>query len=114
MSTSTNPITILSDSDIEDAFSSTNTPNYTLTSPNYSPALQRNTFSDPSKNLTKNILATLPISPFYDDPYMKIMQAYNAELPIQAPVAPPPSLMLSPQFNSRDFFLPKEILPPQK
>nr|GFA05199.1 reverse transcriptase domain-containing protein [Tanacetum cinerariifolium] len=45
---------------------------------------------------------------------MKVMQAYNAELPIQAPIAPPLSLVLSSQFDSRDFFLPKEILPPQK
>nr|GFD29479.1 hypothetical protein [Tanacetum cinerariifolium] len=45
---------------------------------------------------------------------MNIMQAYNAELPIQAPIAPPPSPMISPQFDSRDFFLPKEILPPRK
>nr|GEU68943.1 putative reverse transcriptase domain-containing protein [Tanacetum cinerariifolium] len=45
---------------------------------------------------------------------MKVIQAYNAELPIQAPIAPLPSLVLSPQFDSRDFFLPKEILLPQK
>ncbi|GJZ90224.1 hypothetical protein Tco_0662151 [Tanacetum coccineum] len=54
---------------------------------------------------------------------MKVMQAYNAtsnELPIplpQAPIAPPtilpPSLVL-PLFDPQDFFLPKEILPPQK
>ncbi|GJZ37630.1 hypothetical protein Tco_0583821, partial [Tanacetum coccineum] len=43
-----------------------------------------------------------------------IMQTYNAELPIQAPITPPPSLVLSPQFDSQDFFLPKEILPPRK
>nr|GEY18137.1 hypothetical protein [Tanacetum cinerariifolium] len=61
-----------------------------------------------------NLLATLAISPFYDDPYMKVMQAYNVELPIQAPIALPLSPMLSPQFDFRDFFLPKEILPPQK
>nr|GEW58568.1 hypothetical protein [Tanacetum cinerariifolium] len=51
------------------------------------------------------------------------MQAYNAtsnESPTQAPIAPPtvlPSssmLSLSPMFDPRDFFLPKEILPPQK
>nr|GEV70374.1 putative reverse transcriptase domain-containing protein [Tanacetum cinerariifolium] len=35
------------------------------------------------------------------------------ELPIQDPIAPPPSPVVSPQFDSRDFFLPKEILPPQ-
>nr|GEU73752.1 hypothetical protein [Tanacetum cinerariifolium] len=57
---------------------------------------------------------------------MKVMQAYNAtsnESPIplpQAPIAPPtilppsPVLPLLPMFNSRDFFLPKEILPPKK
>nr|GEY60221.1 putative reverse transcriptase domain-containing protein [Tanacetum cinerariifolium] len=45
---------------------------------------------------------------------MKVMQVYNAELPIEAPIAPPLSPMLSPQFDSRDFFLPNEILPPQK
>nr|GEU30089.1 reverse transcriptase domain-containing protein [Tanacetum cinerariifolium] len=49
----------------------------------------------------------------------EVMQAYYAtnELPIPpptTPIAPPPSLVLSPQFDPRDFFLPKEILPPQK
>nr|GEY28666.1 reverse transcriptase domain-containing protein [Tanacetum cinerariifolium] len=92
----------------------TPTPDYTLASPNYSPASSRNTFSDPSENLTQNLLAALAISPFHDDPYMKVMQAYNAELPIQAPITPPPYPVLSPQFDSRDFFLPKEVLPLQK
>ncbi|GKE15715.1 reverse transcriptase domain-containing protein, partial [Tanacetum coccineum] len=66
------------------------------------------------------------MSPFHDDPYMKVMQAYNAtsnESPIllpQAPIAPPtilppyPVLPLSPRFDPQDFFLPEEILPPQK
>ncbi|GJS76150.1 reverse transcriptase domain-containing protein [Tanacetum coccineum] len=95
MSSSTHPIIILSDSNVEDAFSSTNTPNYTPASPNYFPALLGNTFSDPSKDLSKDLLASLTISPFHDDPYMKVMQAYNAtsnESPIplpQAPIAPP-------------------------
>nr|GEX96580.1 reverse transcriptase domain-containing protein [Tanacetum cinerariifolium] len=63
-------------------------------------------------------------SPFYDDPYMKVMQAYDAtdnELPIspQAPIAPlaifsPSSVLpLSPTFDSRHFFPPKKILPPK-
>nr|GFB30649.1 hypothetical protein [Tanacetum cinerariifolium] len=30
------------------------------------------------------------------------------------PISPPLSLVLSPQFDSRDFFVPKGILPPQK
>nr|GFA62852.1 reverse transcriptase domain-containing protein [Tanacetum cinerariifolium] len=61
-----------------------------------------------------NRLAALAISPFHDDPYMKVMQAYNVESPIQAPIGLPPSPVLSPQSDSRDFFLHKEILPPQK
>ncbi|GKD95226.1 hypothetical protein Tco_1375063 [Tanacetum coccineum] len=126
MSTSTHPIIILSDSNVEDAFSSTNTPDYTPASPNYSPASPGNTSSDSSEDLSKDLLASLTISPFHDDPYMKVMQAYNAtsnELPIPSPRAPiTPSTVLpiplvlpsSPLFDPRDFFLPEEILPPQK
>ncbi|GJT46315.1 hypothetical protein Tco_0955030 [Tanacetum coccineum] len=126
MSSSTHPITILSDSNVEDAFSSTNTPDYTPASPDYFPTSQGNNPSDSSDYLTKYLLASLAISPFHDDPYMKVMQAYNTtnnESPIllpQAPIAPPtifpPSLVLplSPMFDPQDFFLPKEILPPQK
>nr|GEU81493.1 hypothetical protein [Tanacetum cinerariifolium] len=125
MSASTHPITILFDSNIEDAFSSTNTPDYTPASPDYFPASPRNTFSDLSKDLSKYLLASLAISPFHDDPYMKAMQAYNATsneslISPQAPIAPPtilpssPVLPLSPMFDPQDFFLPEDILPPQK
>ncbi|GJU16726.1 hypothetical protein Tco_0642642 [Tanacetum coccineum] len=65
------PIIIPSDSDVEDAFSSTNTPDYFSASPDYSPASPGNTSSDPSKDLSKDLLASLAISPFHDDPYMK-------------------------------------------
>ncbi|GKF74649.1 hypothetical protein Tco_0220981 [Tanacetum coccineum] len=111
MSTSTNPIIVLSDSNVENAFFSTNTPEYTPASPNYSSASLGNTSSDPSEDLSKDLLASLAISPFYDDPYMKVMQAYNAtndESPTplpRAPIAPPtvlppsPVLSLSPMFN---------------
>ncbi|GJT06671.1 putative reverse transcriptase domain-containing protein [Tanacetum coccineum] len=79
-------IIVPSNVDVEDAFSSTNSPNYTPALPNYSPASPGNTPPDPSGDLTKYLLALLAISPFYDDPYMKIMQAYNnstsEELPI--------------------------------
>ncbi|GKF49127.1 hypothetical protein Tco_0142378, partial [Tanacetum coccineum] len=54
MSTSTHPIIILSDSDVEDAFSSTNAPDYTPASPNYSPASRGNTSSDPSEDSSKD------------------------------------------------------------
>ncbi|GJX70236.1 hypothetical protein Tco_0307407 [Tanacetum coccineum] len=72
------PIIVPSDSNIEDAFSSTTTPDYTPASPDYSPASPGNTSSDPSEDLSKDLLASLTISPFHDDPYMKVMQAYNA------------------------------------
>ncbi|GKE05929.1 hypothetical protein Tco_1397947 [Tanacetum coccineum] len=126
MSTSTHLIIILSDFDVEDAFSSTNTPDYTPASPDYSPASPGNTSSDLSEDLSKDLLALLAISPFHDDLYMKVMQAYNAtnnESPIplpQAPIAPPtvlppsPVLPLSPMFNPQDFFLPEEILSSRK
>nr|GEV64532.1 putative reverse transcriptase domain-containing protein [Tanacetum cinerariifolium] len=81
MSTCTLPITISSDSDIEDAFSSTNTPDYTMASPDYFSASPGNTSSDPLEDLSKYLLASLAISIFHDDPYMKVMQAYNATGP---------------------------------
>nr|GEX49666.1 putative reverse transcriptase domain-containing protein [Tanacetum cinerariifolium] len=125
MSTFTHPITILSDSDIEDAFSSTHSPDYTPASSDYFLASPGNNFSGPSEDLSKDLWATLPISPFYDDLYMKVMQAYNAtsnqslippRAPIASPTVLPPSqvLPLSPMFDPLDFFLPKKILPPRK
>ncbi|GJU66513.1 hypothetical protein Tco_1252772 [Tanacetum coccineum] len=78
MSSSNHPIIVPSDSDIEDAFSSTN-------DPDYFPATPRNTSPDSSNDLTKYLLATLVFSPLHDDPYMEVMQAYDAtdnELPI--------------------------------
>ncbi|GJZ68111.1 hypothetical protein Tco_0631351 [Tanacetum coccineum] len=111
MSTSTHPIIVPSNYDVEDAFSSTYSPDYTPASPDYFPASPGNTSPDPLDDLSK---------------YMNVMQAYNAtnnELPIpppRAPIAPPnvlpssPVLPLSPMFDPQDFFLPEEILPPQK
>nr|GEY55645.1 reverse transcriptase domain-containing protein [Tanacetum cinerariifolium] len=103
MSTSIHPIIILSDSDVEDTFSSTIAPDYSPASPNYSPASLGNTSSDPLKDSSKDRSTSLTISHFHDDLYMKIMQAYNATsnespiLPPQAPIAPPtvlpPSLL---------------------
>nr|GFA88154.1 reverse transcriptase domain-containing protein [Tanacetum cinerariifolium] len=102
MNKSTHPIIVPSDSDIEDAFSSTYSPDYIPASPDYFPASPGNTSSDPSKDLSKYLLASLAISPFYDDPYMKVMQAYNATInksliPPQAPIAPPTVLPSSPK-----------------
>ncbi|GJR55655.1 hypothetical protein Tco_1406176 [Tanacetum coccineum] len=112
MSSSNHHIIVPSDSDIEDAFSSTNVPDYF-------PATLGNTSPDSSNDLTKYLLATLVFSPLHDDSYMEIMQAYDAtdnELsipPLQALIAPPTVVSLSPMFDSQDFFSPEEISPPK-
>nr|GEW23191.1 hypothetical protein [Tanacetum cinerariifolium] len=104
MSTSTHFIIVPSDFDIEDAFSSINTPNYTLASPDYFPASLGTAYPNPSDDLSKYLLALLAISPFHDDPYMKVMQSYNAnnnepptlpQAPIASPTILPSSLVLS-------------------
>ncbi|GJY66389.1 hypothetical protein Tco_0468627 [Tanacetum coccineum] len=89
------------------------------------PATTGNTSSFTSNDLTKYLLATLVFSPLHDDPYMEIMQAYDATdnelpiLPLQAPIAPPtvvspsPVLSLSPMFDFQDFFSLEEISPPK-
>ncbi|GJU03989.1 hypothetical protein Tco_1114327 [Tanacetum coccineum] len=110
------PIIVLSDSQtFEDAFSSTNTPDYTPASPDYSPASPGNTSSDPSEDLSKDLLASLAISPFHNDPYMKVMEAYNATSnespipPLRDPIAPPTVLPPSPSsFESRKISFPHE------
>nr|GEY27827.1 hypothetical protein [Tanacetum cinerariifolium] len=116
MSSSTHPI-ILYDSDIEDAFSLTNIPNYTPASPNYCPASLGNTFSYTSEDPSEEQLVPIAVSPFHDDLYMKVLQAYYAtnELPIPPPPAPiaphtvflPPLVLPSSLFDPRDFFLSK-------
>nr|GEV29899.1 ribonuclease H-like domain-containing protein [Tanacetum cinerariifolium] len=69
MSSSNYPFIVPSDFDIEDAFSSTNTHDYTPASPDYFSALPGNTPPDSSNDLTKDLLASLALSPFHDDPY---------------------------------------------
>ncbi|GKA64205.1 hypothetical protein Tco_0763811 [Tanacetum coccineum] len=105
-------------SDIEDAFSS-NFPDYIPASPDYSPASPGNTSSESSNNSSGLVpIASPTLSLFHDDPYMKVMHAYNAIIPPQVPIPPPtivpPSPMLSPMFDPQDFFRPEEILPPKK
>ncbi|GJR56221.1 reverse transcriptase domain-containing protein [Tanacetum coccineum] len=120
MSTSTYPIIVPSDYDVEDAFSSTHSPDYTRASPDYFPASSGNTSPNPSDDLSKYLLASLAISSFHNDPYMKVMQAYNAtndELTIpssRAPIAPP--TILPPQkrahflsSSSTDFSAPPHV-----
>ncbi|GKB72919.1 hypothetical protein Tco_0934331, partial [Tanacetum coccineum] len=96
MSSSNHPIIVPSDYDIKDTFSL-----ITTNVPGYFPAMPGNTSPDSLNDLTKYLFATLVFSPLHDDPYMEIIQAYDAtdnELPIpplQAPVAPPTVMSLS-------------------
>ncbi|GJW99132.1 hypothetical protein Tco_0180940 [Tanacetum coccineum] len=105
-------------SNIEDAFSS-NFPDYIPASPDYVPASPGNTYSESSNNSSGLVLIDSPtVLLFYDDPYMKVMQAYDAIIPPQVPIPPPtivpPSPMLSPIFNPQEFFLSEELLPYKK
>nr|GEW38944.1 reverse transcriptase domain-containing protein [Tanacetum cinerariifolium] len=102
-------------SDIEDAFSS-NSPNYTPASPDYSPASLRYTPSESSNNSNGLVpIASPTLLLFPDDPYMKVMLAYDAIIPPQVSILPqiimPPSPMLSPIFNPQEFFILEELLP---
>ncbi|GKB46877.1 reverse transcriptase domain-containing protein [Tanacetum coccineum] len=65
-------LSIHSDYDVDDAFSSTNAPNYIPTPPDYSPVTPGKISPDSSGDLTKDLLSSLSISPFHDDPYMKM------------------------------------------
>nr|GEY58914.1 reverse transcriptase domain-containing protein [Tanacetum cinerariifolium] len=82
----------------------------------YVPASLRKTFSESSNNSFGFVLIASPtLSLFHDEPYMKVMHVYYAkESPIPPPIIVPPSLMLSPIFNPREFFLPEELLPLKK
>ncbi|GKC22155.1 hypothetical protein Tco_1024305 [Tanacetum coccineum] len=65
-------------SDIEDAFSS-NFPDYIPASPDYFPASPGNTFSESSNNLSSLVpIASPTLLLFHNDPYIKVMQSYDA------------------------------------
>nr|GEY75507.1 putative reverse transcriptase domain-containing protein [Tanacetum cinerariifolium] len=105
MSSSNYPFIVPFDSDIDDAFSSTDTLDYTPALPDYFPASLGNTSPDLSNDLAKDLLTSLAFLPFHDDPYMKVMQAYyvtNNELPIppQAHIALPNILRPSPMTST--------------
>ncbi|GKD30111.1 hypothetical protein Tco_1240889 [Tanacetum coccineum] len=98
-------------SNIEDAFSS-NFPDYIPASLDYFPASPGKTYSSSSNNTFCLVLIASPtLSLFHDDPYMKVMHAYDA---IPPPTIMPPSTMLSPMFNPQEFFLPEKLLSPKK
>ncbi|GJY78352.1 reverse transcriptase domain-containing protein [Tanacetum coccineum] len=71
-----------STSDIEDAFSSMNILNYTSVSSNYFPASSGSSSFNSSENSKDNIIPPV-FSSFYNNPYLKDVQAFYAkELPI--------------------------------
>ncbi|GJT38946.1 hypothetical protein Tco_0938811 [Tanacetum coccineum] len=109
-----------STSDIEDAFSSMNILNYTSVSSDYFPASSGSISFNSLKN--SNIIRSV-ISPFYNNPCLKDVQAFYAkESPISPPdpITPPtiltPSSVLPPSllFDPRYFFVPEDLLPPKK
>ncbi|GJV27842.1 hypothetical protein Tco_1384290 [Tanacetum coccineum] len=90
------PIIILSDSDVEDTFSSTHSPDYIPALSDYSLASPGNTSPNFLDDLTKELLSSLSISLFHDDPYMKIIQAYDTIPPLQVIITSPAILTPSP------------------
>nr|GEY52537.1 hypothetical protein [Tanacetum cinerariifolium] len=102
-------------SDIEDAFSS----NFH----DYFPATSGNISSDFLENYSKNDEILPVFSSFYNNPYLKDMQAFYAKespIPTANPINPPviltpsPVLPPSPLFDPRYFFVPEELLPRKK
>nr|GEU47551.1 putative reverse transcriptase domain-containing protein [Tanacetum cinerariifolium] len=81
--------------DIENAFSS-NFSDYTTASPNDFPATPRNISSDFLENSNNDEMPPV-FSPFYNNPYLKDMQAFYAK---ESPIAPPdpitPPIILTP------------------
>ncbi|GJW22033.1 hypothetical protein Tco_0032655 [Tanacetum coccineum] len=83
-------------SDIEDAFSSINILNYTSVSSDYFPASAGSSSFNSSENSTDNIIPPV-FSSFYNNPYLKNVQAFYAkEFPISSPDPITPSAILTP------------------
>ncbi|GKD14323.1 hypothetical protein Tco_1198730 [Tanacetum coccineum] len=77
---------------------------------------QEKTYSSSSNNSFGLVpIASPTLSPFHDDPYMKVMHAYySKKSPISATNYCASISMLSPMFNPQEFFLPEELLPLKK
>ncbi|GKC52196.1 hypothetical protein Tco_1074941 [Tanacetum coccineum] len=97
-------------SNVEDAFS-LNFLNYLPASPDYFPASPRNTYSSSSNSFGVVPIASPTLSLFHDDPYIKVMQAFYAK---KSPILPPTIIPQSSMLNPQEFFLPEELLPPNK
>ncbi|GJZ51658.1 reverse transcriptase domain-containing protein [Tanacetum coccineum] len=110
-----------STSDIEDSFSSMNILNYTSVSLDYFPTSSESSSFNSSKDSRDGMIPPT-FSLFYNNPYLKDVQAFYAkESPIspQDSITPPtiltPSPVLPPSllFDPRYFFVPEELLPPK-
>ncbi|GJW49054.1 reverse transcriptase domain-containing protein [Tanacetum coccineum] len=97
-------------SGIEDAFSS-NFPDFIPASPDNVPASPGKSYSSSSNSFGVVPIVLPTLSLFYDDPYMKVMQAFYAE---KSPIPPPTIIPQSSMLNPQEFFLPEELLPPKK
>ncbi|GJZ63961.1 hypothetical protein Tco_0620382 [Tanacetum coccineum] len=98
-------------SGIKDAFSS-NFPDFILASLDYVPASPRKTYSSSlNDSFGLVLIASLTLSLFHDDPFMKVMHAYYAK---ESPIPPPTIVPSSPMFNPQEFFLPENLLPLKK
>ncbi|GKC27787.1 hypothetical protein Tco_1035081 [Tanacetum coccineum] len=93
-----------------------------IVSSDYFPASSRSSSFNSSENSIDNMIPSV-LSPFYNNPCLKDVQAFYAkELPISSPdpitsqaiLTPspvlPPSLLFDPQY----FFIPEELLSPKK
>ncbi|GJY67352.1 ankyrin repeat-containing domain, PGG domain protein [Tanacetum coccineum] len=77
-----------STSDIEDTFSFMNILNYTSVSSDYFPASSGSSSLNSSENSKDNMITPI-FSPFYNNPYLKDVQAFYAK---ESPVSPPASI----------------------
>nr|GEU65295.1 hypothetical protein [Tanacetum cinerariifolium] len=109
-------------SNIEDAFSSKFL-DFIPASSDYVPTSPGKTYSSSSNSFGVVPIASPSLLLFYNDPYMKVLQAFYAKessIPPPNPIIPPviltpsPVLPPSPLFDPRYFFVPKELLPPKK
>ncbi|GJZ40024.1 hypothetical protein Tco_0586587, partial [Tanacetum coccineum] len=98
------PLLILPPYDVDEecGFPSTNILDYTSTLPNYFPATWGNDSSDFSEN-SKNDEIPPIFSPFYNNLYLKDMQAFYAK---ESPISPPDPI------TSPAILTPYPVLPP--
>ncbi|GJR77739.1 hypothetical protein Tco_0090104 [Tanacetum coccineum] len=118
MSSSPRSTITSSEFDMENAFSTMNIHNYTSASSATSGSTSFNSSED-----SRDDMIPPTFSLFYNNPYLKDIQAFYAKespIPPPDPITPPailtPSPILPPSllFDPRYFFVPEELLPPKK